>query len=122
MTVRVFAQGTVKPENRQAFIEQASKLVKKIQATEAGTTLVYEFYLSDSDEAGNCAIHEAYVSGEDLARHIVALGDDFAVITQLFQPNMMRISGAVPPIVIETLSKIGDLQNHPILVDATSGG
>ena len=122
MTVRVFAQGTVNPENRQAFILQAEKLIKKIQETEAGTTLVYEFYLSDSDEAGNCVIHEAYVSGEDLARHIVALGDDFAVITQLFQPSMMRIAGKVPQFVIDTLSKIGDLENHPTLVDANSDG
>lgn len=118
MTIRIFAQGTVTRENRQAFTAYVAKLVKAIREKEAGKTLVYDFYISDGDEDGNCSIHEAYVDGDALVQHLQNLGDDLAGITQVFQTNTMRISGAVPRTVIDALAGIGDLKNHPNLLDA----
>lgn len=118
MTVRIFAQGTVTRENRQALADYVARLVKAVGEREAGRTLVYDFYLSDGDEEGNCAIHEAYVDGDALVEHLQNLGADLVGITKIFSTKMMRISGAVPQGVLDQLSAIGDLRNHPHTLDA----
>lgn len=118
MTIRIFAQGTVKREDRAAFADIVNYLVGKVRATEAGKTLVYDFYLSDSDEPGNCTIFEAYVDGAAFAEHFNNLGADFPRVTQVFRTDMMRVSGEVSPALIEALSAIGDMQHHPHMLVA----